>query len=856
MNTKTTLILAVVGAIVALYLFLVDKPWETAEAKKDAPVAKALFEKKPEGIDRVELVMRDGKRAFRKQADGWVMTEPIQAPANEFEVTDVINTISDLKYEKEYRAGDKDRPKDATSGLDRPAAVVRLLKGDKVEAELAIGSRLPTGKGSYFRLAGTEFVRESGADLSRIFNKRLENYRNKQVVKFDMKDVQRVKVEGAQNFVLVKSGENWLIESPVRSRADRTKAENIVRPLSNLYVQDWKEDAPSSYKLYQLDPPRLKVTVETLRQVPAKYPPGDAAATRPADTQPSSEPQTYVLMIGGPTETAASSYFARLDSAPWVFSLGDSTFKDLAPALGELQDKTLAKIDQAKVKKVELTAGGESMTVSSDATGQWKFADGTQADTSMVEELVKSVADLKATNFADPKTQLLRQDWARPRAKVSITQEGQLEPVTILVGDVSASGRMVYVKNAAEEPVAAVNEDLVERLLLPPVSYRDRLVLTLARERVSRIEVERPGAPAVTLTKTDNKWSMATPVQAPADNDAIRNILSDLSSLQAKRVAGVGDRAKFGLDKPEVSLAVWVDPVTALPNAKVVSTQPAVTQPAGTQPASTQPSAATKPTTAELLEYTRNLPNANPAAVKMLEEMVANEKAAATQPGAATQPAVAATQPATPPQPTVYRLLLTRKDEKVYGCFPEGQMIWELDARLYEDATAEVHDRQITRFEVANVVDLSFEQPEGAVALRKSGEEWRYLPDPLVPIDKQKVTDVLNGLRELKTHRFVDYAAADLAKYGLASDTQGLVIGLDTGERTEIRLSKAGPSDDPDKSRYAMLAGSKKVFLLKDDQVKKFSQKLADFEKADKPAAPDTASMPPGGPGGPMPAGF
>ena len=79
---------------------------------------------------------------------------------------------------------------------------------------------------------------------------------------------------------------------------------------------------------------------------------------------------------------------------------------------------------------------------------------------------------------------------------------------------------------------------------------------------------------------------MVAPVAAQADADAVRNLLSDLAMLQAKRVAGAGDKAKFGLDKPEVTVAVWAEPLTNLPNAKVVpATQPAIAvPPPGTQP--------------------------------------------------------------------------------------------------------------------------------------------------------------------------------------------------------------------------------------------------------------------------------
>ncbi|HOJ54746.1 MAG: DUF4340 domain-containing protein [Phycisphaerae bacterium] len=877
MNLKTTLFLALAALVATLLWAVSEKPWKTVEdaPKKPETVEKALFETPLEGIDRVEVVLRDGeRRSFKKEGDKWQMTEPLDAPANNYEVDQIVDGVTRLKYDRAYKKGEKG-PSESTSGLNKPI-VVKLYKGDELKADLAVGSPLPTGTGTYIRLAGTDEIRESTSNLVSTFNKRLDSYRDKVVVKFNTKDVRRIKVEGEHNYVLAKDGDEWTIESPVRGRADKEKANSLASAMSNLYAQHWQDDNPVTYDAFGLDRPRVKVTVETQVEVPAKYKPDDPAATRPADTQPSTETRTYAIAIGGLTGSATPTYFARLDSRPWVFSLAEYTVKNLRTPLADLQDKTLAKVEQVKVKKVEVQADGESMTLTRGDDQKWTFPDGTVADNAAVDDLIRAVAEMKATSFVNPADQGEVQDWTKPRARVSLTQEGRAEPITLLVGRPTPSGRMVYVRNAAEEPVAAVNEDVVAPLLLPPVSYRDRLVLSVPRERLSKIEIARKDAPAVTLVNRNSQWSLQSPIEAPADNDAVRNLLGDITTLQAKRVAGMGDKAKFGLDKPDVTLAVWIDRLTDQPNTVVVPT----TQPAATQPATTQPAASTRPATTrpvkdlatqikdvqDLLEYQRTHPETeNKLATEMLRQQL-NEllaqaatqpayahlatQPAATQP-AATQPAVAAaaTQPAAevtatrPTGPEVRRLFLARKDDKTYVALEGSEMIWELDNRIYDDATTEMHQHQIVKFEVPNVVELSFEDAKGVLTFRKSGEEWRYVTDPLLPIDKQKVTDVLNGLREIKTHRYVDYAAADLAKYGLGDDAQRLVISQENGQRTEILLSKTGPANDTDKSRYAVVVGTKKVFLLKEDQARKFEQKLDDFVKSDKPAGSPTAAL-------------
>lgn len=885
MNTKTTLILAVVALVVGGYVF-----WDLVgaeEAKKTEEVAaRQLFDPKPAGIDRVQLVSDDGTFTFRKEDNDWRMVEPIDAGANTFEVNAIVDKAADVKWSRAYDKDAKDRPSPAVSGLEKPSATVRLYKGDKLEAELLVGKRLPTGKGTYVARGSDGKVYEAQTDLTSAFDKRLEALRDKRVLKFELKDVRRVKVEGLKTFELAKAGEDWIVEAPGRSRADKDRSERVIRPLTNLNVQEWKDDKPSNLRIYGLDRPRLRVAVETTRQVPAKFKPGDAGATRPADTQPSTEEKTLVLLVGGAADE--SNYFAKLENSPAVFTLPQYTVNELSPQLSELRDKALTKIDSpSNVTRIEAQIEDGSYALTRSDKDEWTLASGATADGSAVDELLRTIQNMRAADFADPTDPLAQFNWDKPRAKVTLTRKGELAPVTLLVGPNSASGKMVYVRNAAEEVVAVVREEEAAQLLSPPAAYQDRSVMRFQQDRANKIEVTRKEGPKVLLEKAGTQWSLAQPVQAKADADAVRNILQDLSSLRAKRVVDAGKKEKYGLDAPEVQLAVWVQPLTADPNTKVAgqATQPAATQPASTRPASTQP--AGKPTLEELLAYQKTLPNANPLATKMLEDLIAKEKAeAATKPaeattrpsleeylkaqkanpnanpkmtealekmlaeqgGAATKPATAqaaSTRPATtqPAAPTIFRLAIARKDGVTYAAREDQPIVYELDAKVYDDALAELHDRQILKFEPNNVTDVAFESGESRIVLRKTGEEWKYLPDPVVPIDKQKVTDVLNAFRDLRTHRYVDYAADDLSRYGLDKQVDRVAVTADGGKTTGVLVAKTGPQDDPDKSRYAVVDGTKAVFLLKGDQAAKFAQKLEDFEK--KAAAPAAANAAP-----------
>jgi len=855
MNTKSTLVMAIIALVVAVVLFVV-KPWEAPEQTEKKPTtARKLFEEgELDNVDRIELARETDTLVFAKSGkDEWKLTSPMEVSARKYEVDNLLREVKGLEYVTCYTSDSPVRPDDKLAGLDEPRVKVKLHEGDKLKAEFHVGRRLPTGAGSYLKLVSAKGkIYETKKDLSSTFAKPVKDYRDKTLVKFELKDAVKVTIETVQTIVLTKADDTWLIEEPMRGRADKSKAKGVVRRMSNLIVGDFKADEPKSLRRFGLDKPSLKVTVEILEEIPPKAKPGDPD-TQPADTQPTKETKTYTLLVGGATKADGSAYFAKLVSAPWVFSIPKYTFEQMAVSLSDLREKSLASVSTTQATRIETRTPGGAMELSKKGA-QWQFADGTEADSTAVGDLVKAVDDLKATDFAEPSVMI---DWTSPRATITITQQGELNPVTVLVGNATASGKMTYVRNAAEEAVAVVREEDVEQLLAAPVAYRDRSVLTFPRERAKKLEITRADGSVVTLTREDTDWKMETPIQADADADTVRNVLQDMASLRAERVVAVGDKAKYGLDKPDVVLAVHLRPLTAEPNTKVVGdkkaeTQPTATQPASTQPASTQPGdkeAMSVKQLEELLEYTLSLPTEddgsgrptqNPLAVEMLKKQIAERKGAASQP---------ATAPAEKPKPkdVIHRLALAKVDSVVYARLDDQDTVYEVSDKLYEDATAEVHDRQIAAFEVSEVTTVSFGTGDAAIVLGKSGEDdWKYLADPVLPIDKEKVKEALNDLRDLKTHRYVDYVAADLAKYGLGKAVDAVEVSL-AGKKIGIQISKTGPADDPDDSRYAVVAGTQKVFLLKGEQTDKLARKLEDFEKSGSQVAPQAPGRPMGG---------
>src|SRR6185369_15428494 len=102
MNTKTTIVLMICVAIGGGALLIYQlKPPTTATPGSDTGT-KDLFEPKPAEVNKVEMLAGNKRMAFEKTGDKWRITAPIQAPADKYQVDNIVTKITGLKATRSY----------------------------------------------------------------------------------------------------------------------------------------------------------------------------------------------------------------------------------------------------------------------------------------------------------------------------------------------------------------------------------------------------------------------------------------------------------------------------------------------------------------------------------------------------------------------------------------------------------------------------------------------------------------------------------------------------------------------------------------------------------------------------------
>lgn len=205
------------------------------------------------------------------------------------------------------------------------------------------------------------------------------------------------------------------------------------------------------------------------------------------------------------------------------------------------------------------------------------------------------------------------------------------------------------------------------------------------------------------------------------------------------------------------------------------------------------------------------------------------QAAVTIQPPASPAP-VATTQPSSQPSPppVVHTVKVTRHDGAVYAMVSGGETICEVDPKVLDDLVTELFDTRVATLEPSQARKIDVKGPS-SFAFRKEGDDWRLVGEPTFAADAAKITELFTALRDLRAGQFVRYAGANLADYGLDKPEITIIAETEGAEPVTLMISARGkiPGD-----RYAAMASTPdRVFVLKAEELPKFTKQLSDFRE-------------------------
>jgi hypothetical protein len=410
---RSTLVLLVVllGLVGYIYVYETKKPDSSVATEQKQKVFTADADK----ISELEVTSASGDRTvLKKSGDAWRIAEPIDARADDTEVSGIVSNLASLEIQ---RVVDEKAADLAQFGLAKPRITVAFKKaGEAAASRLLLGDKNATGGEMYAALPGSPRVFLVSSFLESTFDKGTFALRDKTILSFDRAKVDSLEIVGKdQRLAFTKAGDGWRLVSPVEARADQGQVEGAIGSLQTLAMKSIAEPQASGkdYAKYGLDKPDLTATV-------------GAGSTR------------ATIVIGKADESGFQ--YARDVSRPMVVTIDPALVNALRNSPDSFRPKDVFEFRSFTADRIEITRGTTTAAfekvTEKDGTSKWKRLNPAKdVDGSQIESLLSALTGLSVSGWVDAKA---KTGAEAPIAVVTAKYEDGKKEERVVFGKVGA----------------------------------------------------------------------------------------------------------------------------------------------------------------------------------------------------------------------------------------------------------------------------------------------------------------------------------------------------------------------------------------------------------------------------------
>ncbi len=379
----------------------------------------------------------------------------------------------------------------------------------------------------------------------------------------DPAQVTRVQIQrkGEDEIILEKRGESWNVVQPFEGLADDEEVTRIVEAVALLRPVASREGV-------DLTDPEFGLAEADLTAV-LTYEGGSAT-----------------LKVGAETP-AGTQRFAEIAGDARLFVVGADLRTTLWTDPQSLREKNVAAVTPEEVKQLTLDHADERVVAVSrpgaepDAEALWRLAAPiqTDADEWNVKQVISSIGDMTAEGFLSAE-EAAKADTGFDNAQATVTIERtEGEPFTLTfgntatreVGEPATQKEIIFVRSSQRPEVMMVRAGALDEVQKTLFDLRDKSVLSLKRDDVTRVKVERTEGLTFQIARRPSGWFVEKPKNFEARQGAVDDILWDLEDLSA--VEFVADEPtpqqlrEFGLTVPQTAITIerrGADPVKVL----------------------------------------------------------------------------------------------------------------------------------------------------------------------------------------------------------------------------------------------------------------------------------------------------
>ncbi len=211
------------------------------------------------------------------------------------------------------------------------------------------------------------------------------------------------------------------------------------------------------------------------------------------------------------------------------------------------QSPTIVKVDPATVTGLTVKRKGlAAVTLDKSSSGQWQITAPVPAaaDSEAVSGMLSDLTPLTAERVVEDKaTNLATYGLNDPAVELDITSKGN-KTSTILLGDDTPTGDAVYAALGGDPRVFTAGSFVKTGLNKGEDDLRDKRLLPVTADSVSRIELIRKGQD-IEFGRVKDGWQIEKPQPYRTDTYQVGDLLQQLTSAKWQPVAGSDPAKEF-----------------------------------------------------------------------------------------------------------------------------------------------------------------------------------------------------------------------------------------------------------------------------------------------------------------------
>jgi len=210
--------------------------------------------------------------------------------------------------------------------------------------------------------------------------------------------------------------------------------------------------------------------------------------------------------------------------------------EDEGPVLEEGEVALLDGVDTAQVVGLRLGIPGKSVELVRQGEADWLVAGEPDrpADDALAEAAARAAAGITSTRQLGTETGALADYGLEDDAFGLVVETADGATRSLRLGDRTPVGGARYLLDVDAGALHLVDGWSLSALERDPMDFRDRRLLPLDPDLVTRIEVAREGRVALVLDRPGRHWFLDTEPAWRADTRLVRDLLLDLVEIRAR----------------------------------------------------------------------------------------------------------------------------------------------------------------------------------------------------------------------------------------------------------------------------------------------------------------------------------